>query len=303
MTSVREACKNDRCIFPHAHSSLVTHTITHHASRKQVSHAQRHYTGLHRLRRDGRGHDPRHLAQRLIAPEAITASDPLPIDCRHCTVAMTFTPRPITRLRHTPAKSSFSASNRKRSPRFCRTSEPAGCGQPGGQYRCRHPINVIRRGLGIEKIIRAMPNTPGQVGHGMTVWTATDAVDDLGRHRRRPSWARWARSLCRRRRATWTWQRPSAAPGQAYVFLFMEAYDRRRRAHGLQPPGGTGAGVSDHRGIGGHARASGIHPTELRNQVTSPGGTTAEALYQLEKGGLRTVISKAIWAAYQRSKA
>jgi nucleoside-diphosphate-sugar epimerase len=51
------------------------------------------------------------------------------------------------------------------------------------------------------------------------------------------------------------------------------------------------------------ARASGTHPTELRNQVTSPGGTTAAALYQLEKGGFRTVISKAIWAAYQRSKA
>ena len=51
------------------------------------------------------------------------------------------------------------------------------------------------------------------------------------------------------------------------------------------------------------ARASGLHPTELRNQVTSPGGTTAAALYQLEKGGLRTVISKAIWAAYLRSKA
>ena len=43
------------------------------------------------------------------------------------------------------------------------------------------------------------------------------------------------------------------------------------------------------------------HVAELRNQVTSPGGTSAEALYHLEKGGLRTVISRAIWAAYQRS--
>jgi len=37
--------------------------------------------------------------------------------------------------------------------------------------------------------------------------------------------------------------------------------------------------------------------------VTSPGGTSAEALYQLEKGSLRTVLSKAIWAAYERSRA
>jgi pyrroline-5-carboxylate reductase len=39
----------------------------------------------------------------------------------------------------------------------------------------------------------------------------------------------------------------------------------------------------------------------LRNQVTSPGGTSAEALYYLEKAGFRTAISRAIWAAYQRS--
>jgi pyrroline-5-carboxylate reductase len=50
------------------------------------------------------------------------------------------------------------------------------------------------------------------------------------------------------------------------------------------------------------ARASQRHPVELRNMVTSPGGTSAEALYQLEKGGLRTVISKAVWAAYQKSR-
>jgi pyrroline-5-carboxylate reductase len=40
----------------------------------------------------------------------------------------------------------------------------------------------------------------------------------------------------------------------------------------------------------------------MRNMVTSPGGTSAEAIYQLEKGGLRTVLSKAVWAAYQKSR-
>ena len=46
---------------------------------------------------------------------------------------------------------------------------------------------------------------------------------------------------------------------------------------------------------------AGRHPATLRNQVTSPGGTSAEALYYLEKAGFRTAISRAIWAAYQRS--
>ena len=43
------------------------------------------------------------------------------------------------------------------------------------------------------------------------------------------------------------------------------------------------------------------HPAELRNMVTSPGGTSAEAIYQWKKGGFRTGLSKAVWAAYQRS--
>jgi pyrroline-5-carboxylate reductase len=52
-----------------------------------------------------------------------------------------------------------------------------------------------------------------------------------------------------------------------------------------------------------YAKNSGLHPAQLRNQVTSPGGTTAAALHQMEKGGLRTVLSEGIWAAYERSKA
>jgi pyrroline-5-carboxylate reductase len=43
------------------------------------------------------------------------------------------------------------------------------------------------------------------------------------------------------------------------------------------------------------------HPAELRNMVTSPGGTSAEAIYQMEKGTLRTVLSKAVYAAYRRA--
>jgi pyrroline-5-carboxylate reductase len=57
------------------------------------------------------------------------------------------------------------------------------------------------------------------------------------------------------------------------------------------------------RGTVEYARQSPRHPATLRNEVTSPGGTSAEALYQLEKGGLRTVISRAVWAAFQRSLA
>ncbi|MFZ2879166.1 MAG: pyrroline-5-carboxylate reductase dimerization domain-containing protein, partial [Phototrophicaceae bacterium] len=56
------------------------------------------------------------------------------------------------------------------------------------------------------------------------------------------------------------------------------------------------------RGSVEFARQSNQHPAELRNQVTSPGGTSAEAIYHLEKGGLRTVIADGVWAAYRRSR-
>ena len=52
-----------------------------------------------------------------------------------------------------------------------------------------------------------------------------------------------------------------------------------------------------------YAMQSGLHPAQLRNQVTSPGGTTAAALHEMEKGGLRTVLSEGVWAAYRRSQA
>jgi pyrroline-5-carboxylate reductase len=51
------------------------------------------------------------------------------------------------------------------------------------------------------------------------------------------------------------------------------------------------------------ARSSQKNAAELKNSVTSPGGTAAEAVYELEKAGFRTALSKAVWAAYQRTLA
>ncbi|MCK5585699.1 pyrroline-5-carboxylate reductase, partial [Candidatus Bipolaricaulota bacterium] len=51
-----------------------------------------------------------------------------------------------------------------------------------------------------------------------------------------------------------------------------------------------------------YLRESGKHPAELRNMVTSPGGTTAAALHELEKGSLRNLIAEAVSAAYAKTK-
>lgn len=165
------------------------------------------------------------------------------------------------------------------------------------------PIRVIRDGLGIHKIARAMPNTPGQVGQGMTVWTATDAVDETGRRQAQAILSALGKELYVADEGDLDMATALSGTGPAYVFLFMEALIDAGVHMGFSRRIAQELVYQTIEGSVAMARATGLHPTELRNRVTSPAGTTAEALYQLEKGGLRTVISRGVWAAYQRSKA
>ena len=90
--------------------------------------------------------------------------------------------------------------------------------------------------------------------------------------------------------------------GPTYVFLVMEALIDAAVHLGLPAPHRPRPG---HRDAGGqHALRQGVaatHPAVLRNMVTSPGGTSAAALHELESGRLRTVLSEAVWAAYRRT--
>lgn len=96
--------------------------------------------------------------------------------------------------------------------------------------------------------------------------------------------------------------------GPAYVFLFMEAMVDagvhmgfpRRIAEQLVTQ--TVRGSVDFYRKHMQDNGSSLHLAQLRNQVTSPGGTSAAALYYLEKAGFRTAISRAVWAAYERSQ-
>src|ERR1700730_4392133 len=152
-------------------------------------------------------------------------------------------------------------------------------------------------------VVRTMPNTPAQIGQGMTAWTATAAVSEDQE-----------RAVCAMLEALGKTMRVEnerqidmatalSATGPTYIFLVMEAL----------VDAGVHLGFSRHAaqelvqqtmlGSVMFAQESHKHPAELRNMVTSPGGTSAEAIYQMEKGSLRTVLSKAVWAAYQRAVA
>ena len=89
--------------------------------------------------------------------------------------------------------------------------------------------------------------------------------------------------------------------GPTYIFLFIEALTDAAVHLGFPRHVARELVLDTMQGSAAFALRSGRHVAELRDMVTSPGGTSAEALYQLEKGGLRTVVSDAVWAAFERT--
>jgi pyrroline-5-carboxylate reductase len=162
-------------------------------------------------------------------------------------------------------------------------------------------LDSISQGLRHPLIVRSMPNTPAQVGEGMTVWTKTPEV--------KPEQAEQARAILRALgkelyvadEVFLDMATAISGAGPSYVFLFMEALIDAAVHLGFSRSDARTLVVQTVRGTAIYTEHSASHPAEMRNLVTSPGGTSAHALYQLEKGGFRTVLSKAVWAAFQRS--
>lgn len=152
-------------------------------------------------------------------------------------------------------------------------------------------------------IVRTMPNTPAQVGEGMTVWTATPEVSSEQRTQAGTIIGSLGRQLFVDDERFLDIATAISGTGPAYVFLMMEALIDAAVHLGFSRRDARELVVQTIRGAAIYAQQQPVHPAELRNRVTSPGGTTAEALYQLEKGGFRTIMSKAVHAAFQRSVA
>ena len=164
-------------------------------------------------------------------------------------------------------------------------------------------IASIATGLGHRGIVRTMPNTPAQVGEGMTVWTATPEVSEKQREQAKAIVAALGRQLFVEEEKFLDMATAISGSGPAYVFLMMEALIDAAVHLGFSRDAARELVVQTIRGSAIYAENQPVHPAELRNRVTSPGGTSADALYQLEKGGFRTVMSDAVLAAYERSVA
>lgn len=163
------------------------------------------------------------------------------------------------------------------------------------------PIRKLADGVAHASVVRAMPNTPAQIGQGMTVWTATPEVSDEQRGQAQAILGALGQELYVNDESYLDMATALSGTGPAYVFMFMESLIDAGVHLGFSRRVAEQLVFQTMRGSLEYAAQSGKHVAELRNQVTSPGGTTAAALYHMEKGGLRTVISRAIWAAYQRS--
>jgi pyrroline-5-carboxylate reductase len=162
-------------------------------------------------------------------------------------------------------------------------------------------LRTLTSGLNHAAVVRAMPNTPAQIRRGIAVWTGSSACTARQRD--------LARSVLRaigseKEVADESFVAMATAlsgTGPTYLFAVMEALIDagvhmgfpRELAHDLV--------VETLIGSAEYAAQSDLHPAQLRNLVTSPGGTSAAAIYELEKGRIRTVLSDAVWAAYRRT--
>ncbi len=162
-------------------------------------------------------------------------------------------------------------------------------------------IEKIGTGLRHEKIVRTMPNTPARIGEGITVWVASDTVSTSQKEQARQILSALGEEVFVEDEYYLDMATALSGTGPAYVYMFMEAMIDAGVHMGFPRRISEKLVVQTMRGSVNFYEKNDVHVAALRNQVTSSGGTSAEALYYLEKAGIRTAISRAIWAAYQRS--
>jgi pyrroline-5-carboxylate reductase len=162
-------------------------------------------------------------------------------------------------------------------------------------------LSTIAQQLRHAAVVRVIPNTPAQIGHGISVWTCTQEVNEEQRTQARAILAALGKEMYFEEERFVDMATAISSSGPAYVFLVMEALIDAAVHLGFSRHDARALVTQTLLGSVLFAQESHKHPAELRNMVTSPNGTSAEALYQLEKGGLRTILSKAVYAAYQKT--
>ena len=163
------------------------------------------------------------------------------------------------------------------------------------------PLKTFTTSLDHHAMVRAMPNTPAQVGEAMTVWTTSIGITEQQRSWAKAVLASLGQELFVPDEHTLDMATAINGSGPAYIFLMLEAMIDAAVHLGFSRQVAQQLVYQTMLGSVSYAMQSDQHLAQLRNSVTSPGGTTAAALNVLERNGLRSALSDAMWAAYHRS--
>jgi pyrroline-5-carboxylate reductase len=155
--------------------------------------------------------------------------------------------------------------------------------------------------LGHDQVVRSMPNTPARLGKGVSVWYATPQTTERQRAQAAALLGALGHQIEVDDEKMVAMATAVSGTGPTYVFLVMEALIDAAVHLGFPRHVAHDLVIETLEGSTLFAKQSGMHPAELRNMVTSPGGTSAAALHALESGRLRTVMSDAVWAAFRRT--
>ncbi len=162
-------------------------------------------------------------------------------------------------------------------------------------------MSAISGGLGHPSVIRVMPNTPAQIGEGMSLWTCSSQVCDEVRQSARSILRTMGEEIYVSDEKYLDMATALSASGPAYVFLFIESLIDAGVHVGLPRDMARTLALQTVLGSAKLVKETGKHPAELKDMVTSPGGTTVEALLALEEGGFRATVISAVIAAYEKS--
>jgi pyrroline-5-carboxylate reductase len=165
-------------------------------------------------------------------------------------------------------------------------------------------ISGMTRHLGPASLVRTMPNTPAAIGRGITVACANSRVTPEQRRLCDRLLAAAGESAWVEDEALLDAVTAVSGSGPAYVFLLIEALAQAAEAAGLPADLALRLARATVAGSGELARLSDESPAQLRENVTSPGGTTRAALDVLmaEEHGLAPLIGRAVAAAAARSR-
>ncbi len=162
-------------------------------------------------------------------------------------------------------------------------------------------METLTKGLGHTSVVRVMPNTPAQIGAGMTLWTCSDGVDESRREMTKSVLESIGQEIYVDDEKYMDMATALSASGPAYVFLFIEALIDAGVYVGMPRDMARTLALQTIFGSTKLVMDTGMHPAELKDMVVSPGGTTAEALRVLEDQGVPAAIVSAVDAAYRKS--